>query len=373
VLKIESALKPDIIRNRMPPPGMTQAETAELFPQVHEMNAGKSSVALNLKTEAGRGLFMELISRADVFAENFAPGWLERIGLSHQHMLDCNSRLVILSQSPYGSEGPLSGQRAYAPIMTALSGTESLIGYEGGEVVPQICSSNGDLVAAYYGITLILAALYNREQTGRGVCIDMSQIEACTCMAGVAMAEYGLTGIVPVPSGNQRSDCAPHGHYPAVGKDRWIALAIWSDDEWQTLCRALGCDERDRDRFASLGARLEDRKTVDDVISARTRREERDSLFRRLQAFGLCCTPVLEVSEVDELPEFRERPLWAPVHHHRVGEMRITRMPWHFSELDQAPRKAAERMGESTQAVMEDMLGHLPEQLDSWRQGAVFD
>ena len=93
-------------------PGMTQAETAELFPQVHEMNAGKSSVALNLKTEAGRGLFMELISRADVFAENFAPGWLERIGLSHQHMLDCNSRLVILSQSPYGSEGPLSGQRA---------------------------------------------------------------------------------------------------------------------------------------------------------------------------------------------------------------------------------------------------------------------
>ena len=373
VLKIESSLKPDIIRNRLPPNGMTQAETAELFPQVHEMNAGKSSVALNLKTDTGRKVFLELIDRADVFAENFAPGWLERIGLSHDLMLERNPRLVILSQSPYGSAGPLSDQRAYAPIMTALSGTESLIGYEGGHVVPQICSSNGDLVAAYYGITFILAALYDREHSGRGACIDMSQVEACTCMAGAAMAEYGLTRRTPQPNANHRHGSAPHGHYPAAGRDRWVALAVWSDDEWQTLCRALDCVEEARLRFATVAQRVAHRAEVNEVVAARTRLEDRDELFRRLQHLGLSCTPVLEVSEVDRLPEFVQRPLWASLQHPRAGEMRITRMPWRFAERSQAPRRVAERMGESTASVVVDLLGHSVEQVDSWQREKVFD
>ena len=269
--------------------------------------------------------------------------------------------------------GRSSDQRAYAPIMTALSGTESLIGYEGGHVVPQICSSNGDLVAAYYGITFILAALYDREHSGRGACIDMSQVEACTCMAGAAMAEYGLTRRTPQPNANHRHGSAPHGHYPAAGRDRWVALAVWSDDEWQTLCRALDCVEEARLRFATVAQRVAHRAEVNEVVAARTRLEDRDELFRRLQHLGLSCTPVLEVSEVDRLPEFVQRPLWASLQHPRAGEMRITRMPWRFAERSQAPRRVAERMGESTASVVVDLLGHSVEQVDSWQREKVFD
>jgi benzylsuccinate CoA-transferase BbsF subunit len=373
VLKIESSRKPDISRNRHPPPGVSREEIADVFPQIHEMNAGKSSVSLNLKTEQGRELFLDLLGRADVFAENFAPGWLGRIGLSHDAMQRRNPRLVILSQSPYGGEGPLSDQRAYAPIMTALSGSESLIGYEDGRSVPQISSSNGDLVAAYYGMTLALAALYERERTGRGALIDMSQTEACTCMAGVAMAEYGLTHQAPLPQGNRRADSAPHGHYPAAGVDRWVALAIWSDEEWQTLCEALACDDVARERFATVRSRLSDRAGVDELIAARTVLEERDDLFRRLQEVGLSCTPVLEVAEVDQLPEFAQRPLWASLPHPRAGEMRITRLPWRFEHLRQGPVRVADRQGESTERVMRDLLGCSQVDLSRWSEQAVFD
>ena len=158
VVKLESRRRLDFGRTRVPPPGKT-SEHVHASPSVHDLHAGKASVTVNLKTELGRTIFVDMTSKADVYVDTYAPGWLERIGLSYESFQERNPQLIILSQSAYGTMGPKRDQRAYAPIMTALAGLESTVGYQDGRTVSQVSSAVGDLVAGHFGILLVLSAL----------------------------------------------------------------------------------------------------------------------------------------------------------------------------------------------------------------------
>lgn len=372
VLKIESAMKVDFLKARVPPTGKTVQDALEA-PSVLEMSGGKRSVTLNLKTPEGRELFLGLIEQADVYVESFAPGWLERLGLSLERFLEINPRLVILSQSAYGSDGPLSDQRAYAPLMTALAGVESTIGYADGRVVPQVSTAFGDMVAGYFGNLLVMAALYQRERTGQGAIIDMSQTEASAAMAGVAYAEYGITGRVPGPTGNADPYASPHGVYRTRGDDDWVALATWSDEEWWRLCGALSIPDEVRDRYATAKERLASVGEVDALVEARTVLEPRDELYPRLQALGIACTPVLSTEEVEDFPALVERDLWTVLVHPRLGALRMTAIPWGFDHRDLARATWAEQIGTSTDAVLADLLDAGPEDLERWRGAGALD
>ena len=145
---------------------------------LHEANAGKRSALVDLKTAGGLEVFESLIDGADVFIQNFVPGWLERIGLSVDALRERNPRLVVLSASCSGQDGPGSVQRAYAPVMTALAGVEGLIGYEDGVVLGTMSSALADLNAAYVGAFAVLSALLRQRRTGHGVHLDLSQTES---------------------------------------------------------------------------------------------------------------------------------------------------------------------------------------------------
>jgi crotonobetainyl-CoA:carnitine CoA-transferase CaiB-like acyl-CoA transferase len=370
VLKIESATKLDFGKARLPPKGKT-AEDALEAPGVMEMSGGKESVALNLKTEVGRELFLKLIALADVYVESYAPGWLERIGLSLNQFVTLNPRLVVLSQSAYGGDGPLSSQRAYAPLMTALSGVESTVGYEDGRIVPQIASAVGDVVAAYFGNVLVLASLYERERTGKGSIIDMSQTEASAAVAGVAYAEYGITGEVPLPRGNTNPSTSPHGVYRTAGDDDWIAIAAYNDEEWVKLCSAIGISDTDRDRFATVAQRLEANEEVDQLVGSKTVLEKRDTLFERLQELQISATPVLDIFEADDFPHLIARPLWMSHQHPRLGEIKMTEIPWRFEHMDLRHRSWAEPIGTSTDKALKELLDVSDEQLDEWREAGA--
>ena len=365
VLKIESRTRTDLARHRPPPPGMSRAEVNDTS---HNMGAGKQNVSLNLKTECGRVIFMSLLERADIYVDSWAPGWLERLGMSHEQMMQQNERLIIVAQSAYGASGPGSWQRVFAPIMTALAGIESLVGYEDGRVVPQIGSAIGDLVAAFTSISLVLAALHERSRTGIGVVLDISQIECSAALAGIAFAEWGLGGDIPGPRGNTHPSCAPHGLYRCAGNDKWIALAVWSDQEWLELCDELDIDDVAKVRFSKRSARSASRAEVDAAVESRTRSEMRDELVRRLQARGLGCTPVLDCYEADLFEAFAERGgLWAPFQSQDGREQHISRLPWRFDTVPFGPRATAQSLGEATDDVLTTMLGATPNELERWR------
>jgi crotonobetainyl-CoA:carnitine CoA-transferase CaiB-like acyl-CoA transferase len=370
VLKVESSTQLDFGKARIPPKGKTAQDALE-SPGVLEMSGGKESVSLNLKTDVGRDVFVKLVAMADVYVESYAPGWLERLGLSLAQFVETNPRLIVLSQSAYGGDGPLSDQRAYAPLMTALAGVESTVGYADGRIVPQIASAVGDVVAAYFGNLVVLAALYERERTGKGAIIDMSQTEASAVVAGVAYAEYGITGDVPTPRGNSNPMVSPHGVYRAQGDDSWVALVAWSDEEWDSLCKALRIADASRDQYAKMEQRLSASADVDKLVEERTKLEGRDELCARLQSAGLSATPVLNLYEADEFPALQERGLWSAHDHPRLGEIKMTEVPWHFDSTSFYQHGWAEPIGTSTDRVLNELLGATSEELAEWHMSGA--
>lgn len=222
VIKVESRAKLDVNRARLPRRQQEGVPPEESFGLLHEANAGKRSMTLNLKTAEGRELLMRLLGTADVFVQNFAPGWMERLGMSIEQIQTDLPGLVILSAAGYGQQGPLRTQRAYAPVMTSLAGVEGVIGYEDGEVVGTMASALADMNASYVGAVLVQAALVNRRRTGRGRHIDLSQTEASALLSGEAVMDWHLSGTVPGPRGNSRAGDSPW-HLEQHGRDAWTA------------------------------------------------------------------------------------------------------------------------------------------------------
>lgn len=366
VLKIESTTRMDFGKSRLPPPGKT-AEDVLYSPGVLEMSGGKESVTLNLKTTVGRELFLRLLRQADVYVESYAPGWLERLGLSLEMFLEENPRLVVISQSAYGSEGPKRDQRAYAPLMTAAAGVESITGYEDGRIVPQIVSAVGDIVAANFGTLLAMAGLYQRERTGRGIIYDMSQIEASATMAGIAIAEYGLTDVVPGPRGNTNPGASPHGIYRTAGEDDWLAISAHTDEEWTKLAGVLGISDDERTRWATANDRVAGQADVDALVERHTAKVAQIELCEQLQAAGLAAAPVLDIYDVDDHQAHVDRRLWTAFDHPKLGELRMTEIPWTFDHIELRRRAWAEDTGASTDVVLRDLCEASDAQLEEWR------
>jgi crotonobetainyl-CoA:carnitine CoA-transferase CaiB-like acyl-CoA transferase len=319
------------------------------------MNAGKSSVGLNLKTEQGRRSFLDLMTKADIYVENFAPGWLERLGLSHQMLIDLNPSLIILSESAYGETGPSRNRRAYAHIMTALAGVESLVGYPDGRIVPQQAGAVGDVVAANFGVLSVLAALQQRRRTGRGAILDMSQTEASATIAGIAFAEFALSGEPPVPQGNEDPRYCPHGIFATSREDEWMALSVRSDEQWALLCQTLGLADDEVRNFEDAASRLTDRSAVHGIISRHLASRKRAELLDTLRSAGVPSAPVLDCYAAEALHEFDERGLTRQVDHPVSGPMNLTTAPWHFDHIAGRPRSAFEPIGASTDRILRDL------------------
>ncbi|MCW2622397.1 MAG: bbsF, partial [Frankiales bacterium] len=344
---------------------------ADLIARSERPQRSKTEITVNLKSESGREILCALLAKADVYVESFAPGWLERLGLSTTEFQRLNPRLIIMSQGAYGGEGPKRSQRAYAPIMTSLSGVESTVGYEGTNV-PQVSSSVGDHVAAFYGVALVLAALHERRRTGLGALLDMSQAEASGAVAGIAQAQYHLSGRRPGPRGNADPKYAPHGMYPAAGDDQWIALAAWDDADWARLADALQLGDDVRDRFSTLATRLEFRAEVDELVAGATRTENRDDLAARLRGLGVAGAGVRTVEDAPDSPELQARRIWQDVALPDGGVARFTPLPWNFEHQD-FRRRFATTAQDDTLAVLRQVLSASDDQLTRWADSGTFE
>jgi benzylsuccinate CoA-transferase BbsF subunit len=320
VVKVESRAKVDVNRARVPRPTDPDGYPAnEAFQLLHEASASKESVTLNMKTDDGKDLFLELLSDADVFIENFVPGWLDRLGLSIAVLRERFPRLVILSASGYGQTGPLRTQRSYAPVMTALAGIEGLIGYEEGDVMGCSALALADLNCSFNGVFLVMAALAGRERDGDGVHIDLSQIEAASTLAGEAFVEHQLRGTVPGPVGNRDS----HGH-------PWTLKLASKDDGW----------------VASTGEGREQPTSE--------KRPERRELLNRLRQRGIESAPVLTPAQVASDERFAGRGFTqSVVHpHSAIGSLTITSVPWRVEGTVPRVRGAAPMIGAGNSKIL---------------------
>jgi crotonobetainyl-CoA:carnitine CoA-transferase CaiB-like acyl-CoA transferase len=374
VIKIESRRRLDGNRVRLPAKGaaskdgLNEDESAPLW---HDFNAGKESVTLNIRTDAGREVFLKLIRHADIFTQNFAPGWLERAGMSGALLQELNPRLIMLFGSSYGQDGPLAQQRVYAPVMTALGGQEALIGLSDGEVVGAMPLAYGDFNATHHGLPLIFSALYARELTGRGCIIDLSQVEAVTATLGEAIVEYQVTGTVPTPQGATSPFRAPHGVFPCSGEDRWATISVATDGEWARLADLIAGTADDMKsvvldpRWETAAARLANADELAHLLSDWTRRFDRMELATLVQGAGLRSAPLYEPDEMEHDPQYRARDFTTTVTHPRVGPLELTSTAWLYDGEVATPHAPGPGLGESTEAVLKDMANLTSDEIAS--------
>ena len=364
VIKVESRERMDGLRLGRPIVGDDIAGGdrglwPELQPVFHGINRNKLSVTLNLKTDDGLSLARELLARSDVAINNYSPGVLGRLGLTYQEMRQLRPDIVLVSMPALGEAGPLREVLAYAPIIQALSGLMSVVGYSEEEpLVGELQAPWSDVVAAIHAALAAVAALRHRNLTGQGQFIEVAQLEATTSMLGEAFLEYQMTGSAPLPRGNFDPACAPHNNYPCAEPDRWVAIAVSSEEEWRAFCQALGGPAWAQEgRFDTLAHRLENVGELDSLVSDWTRQRTAQEITALLQAHGVAAMPVMNIEDQFLDPHLQERQAYLEVEHPHVGIEWLYGMPWLLGSTPGGISRPAPLLGQHNHYILGELLG----------------
>ena len=370
VIRIESRTRLDGFRTHYPPfkdnvPGPDRAGIFNYF------NDGKRSVTLNLKTKRGVELALALVERADVVVENFTPGAMARLGLSYDAVSQRNPRLVMLSTCNLGQFGPRATQPGFGSHLTSLSGFTQLQGEPDGTPVllygPYI-----DYIAVGYGVAAVLAALLRRSATGEGAYIDLSQYESGLQFMTPALLDFFVNGRVATRQGNRHASACPHGVFPCRGVERWVALSVWDDVEWQRFVEAIGAPDWARDpAYATLLGRKALESQIEEQVAAWTRSRDRDEVVQLLCDHRLRAAAVNSMQDLFADQRLRARGAWQLVDHPVLGRVQVAAPPFLLCETPPRFERAAPLLGADTAAVLHDLLGLDEAEIDTLEQAGV--
>ena len=382
VIKVESRAKMDGMRLGRPMVGEDAAggdegRWPELQPVFHGLNRNKQSVTLNLKESEGLDLLRGLIARSDVVIDNFSPGVMGRLGLDYAALRRLRPDIVVVAMPAAGNSGPLRDVIAYAPIVLALSGLMSLVGYEDGALVGELQSAWSDAVAGLHAAMAAAAALRHRTRTGQGQYVEAAQLESTVSWLGEAVMDVTMNRRGPAPIGNAGVGLAPHGVYPCAGGDRWISIAVGGEDEWHGLCaaaRRLGPAPWTRDpRFADSYRRLRQREALDAALRRWTVSFDAVELTGVLQAEGVAAFPVMNIEDQFLDPHFRERGAWVEMEHPMAGAEWLYGLAWRLSRTPGRIASPAPLLGQHNERVLGGLLGTPPDELRRLEaSGAVY-
>ncbi len=361
VIKIEHGERLDNSRLRGRPTRGGRAmegPSIEIGPYFHQTNHDKLSISIDLKSPKALGLLDRLVSLSDIVVENLSPGALSRAGLGYPRLRGINPRLIYLSMSGAGQEGPLSSMKAYAPIMSSYCGFERLVGYPGGEVTGMMNFGLGDPNAAVHALVPLLAAVLDRESTGQGAHIDLSQIEALLSVMPEPLIDCLMNGRDATHGGNRHPGMSPHGIFPVSGDDCWVSIAVEDDPQWERLVDAMGTPAwAARAEYSSLAGRRAHEGPIEERLGDWTRLQDGRELSGSLRALGIACSPVLDVRAQWEDAHFIARGIRQDAVHPISGAELLYRTPWTVERGGPQVRDSAPILGSSNAHVFGEILG----------------
>ena len=334
VIKIEIPGTGDPVRGNGPfngPKGRnpTRQTDIDLSTRFLKRSQGVKSVTLNLRHPEGRQMFLDLAAQSDVILENLAPGSMKRLGLGFEDVAKANEGIVYCSISGYGHTGQYSDKPAHDPQIQGMSGIMDING-AAADPPTRVGFYIGDLVTPLYGCYAILAALRERDRTGKGQHIDLSMIDTLTAMIMMENLEEDFEDGVPLRQGNN-SRGTPTGQYTT--KDGDITLTVASDDQWRRMCEAMGTPHLRTDpRFESFQNRTANLPEARAEIQAFLDKLTRDEAITLLEKHDVPCGPVRGVAEVIEDRHFRERQSLRPMRHAAMDEP-VSGIAWGFPAI----------------------------------------
>src|SRR5690554_5799464 len=200
------------------------------------INRGKKSIAIDLKSEEGKQVLLDLVKEVDVLTENYRPGTMEKLGLGYDRLKEVNPKLIYAAMSGFGHSGPYANRAAYDMIVQGMGGIMSITGQPGGEPI-RVGTSVGDMTAGLMGAIGVLAAVYGRIATGKGQKVDVAMLDGQLAILENAIARYTSTGEIPGPLGTRHPSITPFEAFKT--KDTWVILAVGNDALWTKFCELV--------------------------------------------------------------------------------------------------------------------------------------
>jgi len=360
VIKVETQKRLDPVR--FGPDNLTR--DPEKDPLFHSINRNKLSILLDLTHPQGVELIKKLVKISDVVVENFSPGVMKRFGLDYDELKGIKPEIIMISFPGVGREGPLADVVTYGPSLAGLAGLDSMVGYE-DERVLGMQQAYADINAALHGAFAIQIALYHRETYAEGQHIEIPQIEALLSTMPEPVMTNSITGNIPGTIGNRSNLMAVHNNYPCKGTDKWVSIALLTEQEWKAFCKAIGSPSWTKtDSFADGYRRWVNRKELDRLISEWTMTKTPSEVMEILQKVGVAATPCEDTEDRFLDPHFQERQILIDVEHPSTGVDWVPNVICRLSETPGAIRRPAPRLGEHNDYVFGELLGLTKEEIE---------
>lgn len=361
VIKVESRTRPEHSRLR----SLTTAQQfsgVDQSPVFNDLNLNKLGISLDLKHPKGVELAKRVVKVSDVVAQNMRPGAMEKLGLGYKDLREVKPDIIYLSSSARGATGPEREYKGYAPVFAALGGASYLTGYP--DDPPAYIPGEIDLLSAATAALAILAALHHRAKTGEGQHIDLSSSESISALIGDVILDYTMNGRVQSRKGNRDDTMGPHNCYRCKGEDKWVSIAVSTEQEWRAFCETVGEPDWAREeRFSDPSKRWENQDELDRLIEEWTINYTDYEVMNRLQKVGVAAVASLNAEELFHDPHLNQRGLWTKVNHPIIGEKAVVLPPWKMSVTPVRITRPAPLLGEHNQYVFGQILGMSKQEL----------
>ena len=334
-------------------------------------NRNKLGITLNLNKPEGTALAKRLVAISDVVVENFTPRVMANWGLDYPSLKKIKPDIIMLSMSTMGNTGPWQDYTGFGPTVQAFSGITYLISFPGKPPIG-LGYSYADHIAGLIACLALLGAMEYRHRTGEGQYIDVSEVEAMSSLLGSAILDYTVNGREVEPVGNSSTQAAPHGVYRCRGDDRWCAITVFNDDEWQGFKRALGNPQWTEDeRFATLSSRLKNADELDRLVAEWTSEHTAEEVMARLQKEGVAAGAVQDASDLANDPQLKARGFFVELEHSELGKTISDATPIKLSDTPAGYSRAAPTLGQDNNYVYKQLLGMSEDELAELKKQGI--
>jgi benzylsuccinate CoA-transferase BbsF subunit len=376
-IRVETATRPDPVRQFAPyaptykPGEPVGLERSAFFSITH--TAPEMGIALNFKKPEAIEVFKKLVAWADVVAEGFPAGVMDKLGLDYEGLKKINPEIIMFRTCGYGHTGSMADQPGFGSILTAVTLMDNMCGYPDRPPVPP-STYYTDQLSPMFASMAIIAALDYKRRTGKGQYIDHSQIETGLNYMTPLILDYQANGRELAVKGNQSDQAAPHGIYRCAGEDRWVAIAVETDEEWRSFGQALGNpDWTKKAEYAATAGRVQHRDELDRLVEAWTVNYPPEAVEQILQSAGVGAGTVANARDIDEDPQLNYYHFYQELDHPYMGRLRY----YHPAglKLSGAETKVDRPLllGEHTDTICREVLKMSQAEIEDLRVKGIFE
>ena len=369
VVRVESPQRP--CGARVSPPYKDRLPGVDRAGYFVFFNANKFSLSLNLNHPRATEVTKRLVMWADIVAESYSAGTMERWGLGYEDLKRLKDDIIMLRSSSQGQDGPHASFSAFGIPLAGLAGFSYLTGWPDRSYLP-LPSAYTDLISPRFAAATLIAAMDYRRRTGKGQCIDCSQLEAGIHFVAPVVLDYTFNGCQAGRQGNASQRACPHGVFRCKGEDRWCAIAVANSEQWQALCRLCGPEWGQDPRFSTLWGRKQNEAELNGLIEEWTINFTAEEVMSQMQANGIPAGVVQNAADLRCDPQLEGRGYFWELEHPVLGLFPHVAQPAELSDTPAEPVMPAPCLGQHTEHVCTQVLGMTDDEFLELYQVGVF-